>query len=268
MEEKWVKWIQMTSFLHEREKMQPHISYLICATPRSGSFLLCEALKNTGLAGQPEEYFWRGDEPFWKERWSVSSYADYVAGAISQGTTLNGVFGAKIMWGYFDDFVGKLRSIAGYEDQPIAELLSTIFPNLHYIWITRRDKVRQAISHEKAIQTNIWAMTDETPPFTGELHFDFARIDAQVHLIESHEAAWQQYFAENGITPFTVIYEELVVAYEQTATQILHELSIPVPEALQFAPRRMRRQTDTLSEEWAQRYHVLKRASGSSSDLA
>jgi LPS sulfotransferase NodH len=47
----------MTSFLYERGKMQPHTSYLICAATRSGSFLLCEALKTTGLAGQPEEYF-------------------------------------------------------------------------------------------------------------------------------------------------------------------------------------------------------------------
>lgn len=241
--------------------MQSHTSYLICATPRSGSFLLCEALKNTGLAGRPEEYFWRNDEPFWKERWGISSYADYIAGAISQGTTPNGVFGAKIMWGYFDDFIGKLRSISGYENLPVAELLSTIFPNLHYIWITRRDKVRQAISHEKAVQTNVWAMTDETPPFAGELHFDFARIEAQVQLIESHEIAWQHYFAENGITPFTVIYEELVPAYEQTAIQILHELNIPTPEPLQFASRHMRRQADALSEEWVQRYHEIKRIS-------
>ena len=54
--------------------METNTSYLICATPRSGSFLLCEALKNTGIAGNPEEYFWRGDEPFWKERWGVSNY--------------------------------------------------------------------------------------------------------------------------------------------------------------------------------------------------
>ncbi|MCP4417029.1 MAG: hypothetical protein GY805_10425 [Chloroflexi bacterium] len=35
----------------------PAISYLICATPRSGSTLLCEALRNTNLAGNPDEYF-------------------------------------------------------------------------------------------------------------------------------------------------------------------------------------------------------------------
>ncbi len=37
--------------------MQPNTSYLVCATPRSGSTLLCEALTNTGIAGQPKEYF-------------------------------------------------------------------------------------------------------------------------------------------------------------------------------------------------------------------
>jgi LPS sulfotransferase NodH len=35
----------------------PGISYLICATPRSGSTLLSEALRNTGIAGCPEEHF-------------------------------------------------------------------------------------------------------------------------------------------------------------------------------------------------------------------
>jgi LPS sulfotransferase NodH len=32
-------------------------SYLVCATPRSGSTLVCQALKETGVAGRPEEYF-------------------------------------------------------------------------------------------------------------------------------------------------------------------------------------------------------------------
>ena len=32
-------------------------SYLVCATERSGSTLLCELLAGTGVAGRPEEYF-------------------------------------------------------------------------------------------------------------------------------------------------------------------------------------------------------------------
>jgi len=35
----------------------PERSYLVCATPRSGSTLVCKALRETGVAGKPEEYF-------------------------------------------------------------------------------------------------------------------------------------------------------------------------------------------------------------------
>src|SRR5580700_5559501 len=37
--------------------MTPMLSYLVCATPRSGSTLLCHALDETGVAGHPQEYF-------------------------------------------------------------------------------------------------------------------------------------------------------------------------------------------------------------------
>ena len=35
----------------------PRLTYLICATPRSGSTLLSQALRDTGIAGCPEEHF-------------------------------------------------------------------------------------------------------------------------------------------------------------------------------------------------------------------
>ena len=35
----------------------PARSYLVCATPRSGSTLLCHLLDQSGVAGHPEEYF-------------------------------------------------------------------------------------------------------------------------------------------------------------------------------------------------------------------
>src|SRR3954452_18480605 len=37
--------------------MTPDRCYLVCATPRSGSTLLCHLLDDTGIAGHPEEYF-------------------------------------------------------------------------------------------------------------------------------------------------------------------------------------------------------------------
>src|SRR5215218_666735 len=38
---------------------RPRLTYFVCATPRSGSTLLCKSLAATGVAGKPEEYFER-----------------------------------------------------------------------------------------------------------------------------------------------------------------------------------------------------------------
>ena len=47
------------SSLHAAVPRYPDLvtSYLVCATPRSGSTLLCEALAVTGVAGRPYEFF-------------------------------------------------------------------------------------------------------------------------------------------------------------------------------------------------------------------
>jgi LPS sulfotransferase NodH len=270
--------------------MQPHTSYLICATPRCGSTLLCEALINTGLAGQPKEYFEHlkqtgqprrpqeyfpadsaiasqlgdysrlDDEAKLSEHYQGSAYSAYLAQVIEKGTTPNGVFGAKVMWGYLDDFIGNLREIPGYQELPAPDLLSNIFPNLCYIWATRRDKVRQAVSLWKAIQTWTWKQeeTDGAHHVAHELLFNFAAIDHLAQQIEAHDAEWQNYFAAQDIQPCTIVYEELTEAYEQTALNILQHLQIPLHERLTFNERRLKQQADTISEEWVQRYNSLK----------
>ena len=52
--------------------MEPRVSYLICATPRCGGYLLFEALENTGLAGKPGEYFWEDER--WAKEWGATDY--------------------------------------------------------------------------------------------------------------------------------------------------------------------------------------------------
>ena len=240
--------------------MQPHTSYVVCGTPRCGSTLLCEALINTGIAGQPEEYFLPRSESIWQDRWGISTYEGYLAAVIEQGTTPNGVFGTKMMWGYFDKFVSKLQQLPGHKERDVSahDLMKSTFPNLHYIWIKRRDKVRQAISHAKARQTNIWVVSSEAKPLLARKPvFSFKQIDFMVQELEAQEAAWETYFLENGIEPFEVTYEDLVPRYEEVATQVLEYLDI-AHELVEFAPRRMRKQADEESEEWVQRYHSLK----------
>jgi len=194
---------------------------------------------------------------------AYDDYAEYLARIIERSTTPNGVFGTKIMWGYLDDFVSNLRTIPTYSTLPVPQLFASIFPNLHHITVTRRDKVRQAVSLWKAIQTQAWSLEDHEHP--GEevhhrpLTFHFGAIDHLKRQLEEHDAAWHRYFAQNNIQPLTVVYEDFVHKYEETALQILRYLDIPIPEKPLFAARRMKQQSNALSEQWIQRYYEQQR---------
>lgn len=74
-------------------------SYLVCALPRSGSSLLCGLLSSTGVAGRPEEWFWRETEAPLPEQWGTPGERDYLAAVRRAATTQNGVLAAKVMWG-------------------------------------------------------------------------------------------------------------------------------------------------------------------------
>ena len=53
------------------------MSYLVCASPRSGTELLCRGLAATGVAGRPQEYFLAEDPaklPDWRF-WEEGPYA-------------------------------------------------------------------------------------------------------------------------------------------------------------------------------------------------
>lgn len=241
--------------------MKPSVSYLICATPRCGGYLLFEALENTGLAGIPGEYFW--DDKEWAKKWGATDYTDFLNKVKEKSTTPNGVFGTKLMWGYFNRFIGQVLQTPQFKDRSLSPyaVLKELFPNLNYIWIMRRDKVRQAVSLWKGLQGLVWwkRIGDPTPELEKELEYNFAAIDYLVQEIILHEAAWQEYFTRYNITPFTVIYEDFVPYYEKTALRIMDWLKISYPENLIFGERRLLKQADSVSEEWVQRYRNDKK---------
>lgn len=282
--------------------MQPHHCYLVCATPRSGSTLYCELLSRTGIAGQPQEYFEylyqtglpRQPQEYFvsleqtKHRelatipevlghpslrydyerltcWQGTGYRDYLHQVIRDGSTTNGVFGAKMMWGYFDDFLSFVRQLTEYQHLEEHALLNNAFPNICYIWVTRQDKLRQAISLWKAIQTQHWrkdttSHQQQTNTIQGSwapvFHFGAIRYLEQ-QMIE-HDRAWQHYFALRHIQPLVVVYEEFTQDIATTIYQTLHYLGIAQSAPLSSVPSTMERQSDTQSDEWVERFLHLK----------
>jgi LPS sulfotransferase NodH len=286
----------------------PDISYIIAATPRSGSNLLCEALRGTRLAGRPDEFFlywfiaatdperlreeyvtkWRipddeclrglfsrftsPDEEF-VTKWRIPD-EDYLRKVFEEGTTPNGVFGVKIMWDYFEVVIEKLRRLPRLRGLGAPEVLDAVFPGLRYIHMVRADKVRQAVSLARAIESLKWysirprrsglkrlysGVLDRLKARPGTSSgdapvYDFDRINGIHRMLIAHDAAWEAFFKELGLSPFRVVYEDFSKAYEETAVDILGYLDIPLPEKVTFARRSLTKQGDAVNEEWARRF--------------
>ena len=281
-------------------EITPRLSYLICAAPRSGSTLLSEALDDTGIAGHPEEhfealletgrprrprdYFARANDPDviallddpefrplfgddrieepWAQDGETPGFEELLKRAIREGTTPNGVFGTKIMWVYFRNFIRLVRRTSTYTEVPPCEVPAAVFPNLNrYVWIVRDDTVRQAVSLWKALQT--WKWREETGVGgrgIEELRFSYAAIHHLAKQIEDHNAAWQVYFERCGIEPLRVVYEEFVQTYEESVLGHLDNLGISIPQGFAVTEPKMQKQADDTSEEWVRLYHERKAA--------
>jgi trehalose 2-sulfotransferase len=247
--------------------MEPTYSYIICATPRSGSHLLCEALASTKLAGKPDEYFITHEGRLENETGNIAEqfgqmtlpeFRDFVVGV---GSTPNGAFGISILWGDFEHILRNYRTLPEFQNLNDREVCDKLFNNPKYIWLTRQDKVRQAVSLEKAIQTDVWRKsTHEQFEARQEPKFDFEKVDFRRRRLEESDAGWQKFFAQHDITPFNVVYEELVHTYEETAINILDFLGIPHPDTIEFGPRRLQKLADKQSEEWVASYLEIKNA--------
>jgi trehalose 2-sulfotransferase len=263
-------------------------SYLVCATPRSGSTLLCEALKATGVAGCPEEYFeatpatrerrrprdyLRGlddpqalalvatdgpdEQPAYSSLRGIRRYAEHLERVRVWGTTPNGVFGAKIMWNQ----VGHLATLADEDPAcrglPYAELLDHLFARPRYVWVRREDTVRQAVSLWRAMQTRFWRAEVEPPvarPGGPEPQYSYPALRHLIGVLHDDDGAWARFFAAFAVPPFTLTYEQLAADLEGMVRTTLEYLGIAPPDGLLAAPPRMRRQSDDLSEAWVAAY--------------
>jgi LPS sulfotransferase NodH len=248
-------------------------TYLILATPRSGSTLLGQGLQATGLAGEPREFFGH-KMAFWMERWRTPDLPGYAVRLIQTRATPNGVFGAKLLYRqllHLDMLARQDPELAGL---PLGGILSRLFPNLHLIWNTREDKVRQAISWFKARQTGVWGQDQgaetvklgaawragDDPLQPGELAFDYDGIAALVRQAEEDDAAIARFLAESDLEPFTVIYESFAPRYEETVFEILRWMGIEPPADLTLPNPRTVKLADDRTEEWVERFREMQMA--------
>ncbi len=248
----------------DKDPVGPARSYFVCATPRTGSSLLCALLGSSGVAGRPQSYFRQPDEPAFAAQWGLPRtsdgarrYGDFVRAALRAGRTENGVFAARIMGGT----LGHLLARLGQDHPALAgrdlDLLQQAFGRLRFVHLWRRDVVGQAVSWFRAEQTGVWHRTApsvERRP-DADARYDFHAIADLVRTIEDHNDAWRAWFRSVGVEPYEVAYEDLDAAPVEAARGVLEFLQLEVPAGRPLvAPHRRLRDARTV--EWIARYRA------------
>jgi trehalose 2-sulfotransferase len=221
----------------------------------------------TGLAGRPHGYFSRVAPHNPRTRRILREIKDdnhYLDKILVAATTPNGVFGAKVHWEHFQTLIARAERLArvqyGAVPARVPELLQSPLPNLHYIWLFRRNEVARAISHYRAKKTDRWHVdsrwvTDDIGG-EGEPEFDFDQIDAFVQSARSDELRWRQFFQEHDIVPLDLAYEDLVQDLAGAVRRVLGFIGIPVDE-VKLPPPTLRKLADDRSQEWEARYRQI-----------
>lgn len=217
--------------------------------------MLAEALSGTGLAGSPERYFSDHVMRTLAGRWGTRGWGAYTVRLIEATSSPSGVFGALVTHDDLARLLDGLGSMEGCADRAPGTLLESTFPGVRFVWVGRRDSLRQAVSWERAVQTKVWADTGEPVPIAAPRpRFDRAAIAERLRLLAEYETAWRGFFEAVGAEPVRVDYEDLASDYEGSARRVLEELGVSLPRELWFGPRRLRRQADARTERWVRRF--------------
>lgn len=225
------------------------------------------------MAGNPEEWF--GPLATRANRWTryirnldslrtqqlrfhgATTDTEYIRRVTELGTSPNGVFGAKLHLEHITEAKRRLRGHLGLPTVSLVAALQNTFPNLQLIWLRRKDKIAQAISLHRAIESGRFVkgggdvqVRDGLPD--SACRFDVNAIQRHVDTLVGEDTAWGLIFERIQIKPLEIEYEQFVADYRATILAVLDFISVdrisddirPVTE----------RQADAVSAEWHRRF--------------
>lgn len=217
--------------------------YVIASSERSGSTYLCLELWRTGALGAPWEYLnYQTEMKAMARRWGTNDVDDYMRRVVGCRTSANGTFAIKAHYHHFS-----------YVLSHYPRLLAAL-PPPRFIVMQRQDRLGQAISLARAMQTNAWSSFARP---AREPVYDAALISRCLHKIDMQVEGWAGWLAAREIAPLVVDYDALVARPEETVDLVRRFLGIrdqgdapPLPIPM------VERQADAISDDWRSRYLV------------
>jgi LPS sulfotransferase NodH len=158
----------------------------------------------------------------------------------SRRTSPNGLFGFKIFISNYKHTLAKHPELV-----PLIAADEVIF-------LRRRDKVAQALSHYRAMQSGIWfdGVKGEKRP-----EYDFEKILRSYRAAKVQDAEWERLFGLTNCKPIRVEYEDLLADADPEVARICDALEVVQEPAarLPFIPL-TKPQADGTTHEWYARF--------------
>lgn len=239
---------------------------IICSTQRSGSTMVVEDMRNTGVLGNPEEYFIPWDPSKKDINWFEQ--LDVLA---NKAVSSNGVVSVKVMSNQLPRIDQCLRQSwpdqLGIDESGPYPYFRAITKHAKYIFIRRDNILRQAISRGISRQTGINHATGlaSDKHFAGNLmkgyddgynnnvKYDYSSIRKDIMAVANENLIWDNFFLGWGVNrPLVLRYEEVCLNSPEYLRRIARYTNIELND-LAF-DRKMVPLSNKKNELWYKQY--------------
>jgi trehalose 2-sulfotransferase len=196
-------------------------SYCIAFTPRSGSSWLENLLTRSGILGKPGEWLNPGAARNTAVRSGTDNLTDYYA-YLKKVMRTEDVFGIEMTWPHIN--------LALQSAHP------GLFDDIRtWFFLRRRDFVAQGVSLFKAQQSGVFHSV-QADRKGKPVEYDEEEIRGCVQRIMTNEFALNQFFAQRGLQPTPLWYEELVTSSAEEVVRLFGEALELAPQTYQSVP--------------------------------
>jgi LPS sulfotransferase NodH len=228
------------------------LRYLVLSQPRTGGTFLCEALERSGEAGVPAEYLNPAALIVLSKRFGAEqgmSLPRLMEELHRRRTTPNGIFGLHL---HLEQLRKPLQT-----EQRIVEWLGT-FDRI--IFLYRRNKLAQAISLDRAMQTSEWFRSAGTESNSAPVELRPASLAGHIMRLFEQETLLRERVHAIGRPVFELDYESLDRDFAAVWPKVTAFLGLsPVPADAVFPE--LQRMRDAASEKIAEQFVAALRDS-------
>ena len=211
------------------DKVHP---FFICTSSRSGSLFFNSLVNSVELIEPIDEYFHNARGVIKTDK-ELLDYIEKIEIDKSK------------MWGSKVDVrdLSVVKHYLSIHGNPLSDI--------RWIWLRRKDKIRQAISYCKVRRTHIEILGKDADEETKQL----ATSDMEIPVEEIGifalqycliDATWDKFFRENSIKPYMLFYEDFIdeSRWESLVMDVFDFLGVSYSLPLQVDTDRLRQSTE------------------------